>query len=140
MKKFELIEHTADIGLRVFGETAERLFVNAGVGLFSMLTDERLETQMTKMIRVEAQRFDELLVCWLNELIGLFYAGRFLPAELEVSIKSCKGVKSLRAVTGGGRFDPYRDKVKLEIKAATYHNLRFERHELGFYAEVIFDI
>ena len=39
MKRYELIDHTADVGLRAFGKTLPELFRNAAIGLFEMMTD-----------------------------------------------------------------------------------------------------
>ena len=39
MLRYELIDHTADIGMRVFGTTLAELFENAGVALFELIAD-----------------------------------------------------------------------------------------------------
>ncbi|MCK4436526.1 archease, partial [bacterium] len=37
MKKYETFDHTADLGIRVFGKTREELFANAGYAMFDIL-------------------------------------------------------------------------------------------------------
>ena len=37
MRTYTLIDHTADLGIRVFGKTLEELFINAGFALFDLL-------------------------------------------------------------------------------------------------------
>ena len=39
MKKFELIEHTADVGLVAYGKTLAEAFANAAYGLFSIIAE-----------------------------------------------------------------------------------------------------
>ena len=38
-KFFEIIAHTADIGLKVYGKSIEALFVNAAKGLFVLIVE-----------------------------------------------------------------------------------------------------
>ena len=40
-KRFDLIEHTADIGLTAYGQNLAEAFSNAAYGLFSIITDLR---------------------------------------------------------------------------------------------------
>jgi SHS2 domain-containing protein len=41
----------------------------------------------------------------------------------------------------GEEFNPYENKkINMEIKAATYHNLKIEKYNKGYKAEVIFDV
>ena len=44
MKRFQLIEHTADTGLIAYGHNLAEAFANAGYGLFSIIT-ELLQTR-----------------------------------------------------------------------------------------------
>ncbi len=37
-KDFELVEHTADIGLKVYGKSEKELFINAARGMFFLIT------------------------------------------------------------------------------------------------------
>jgi len=140
VEKFELIEHTADIGIRVAGKTYEELFTNAAIGLFSMLVMKSGSGRAAKTVKIKADTIEDLLVVWLNELIGLFYVDKFLPLTFKLSIHTAKDAKLLSASLFGRRFDPCQGKVNMEIKAATYHNVKFEKKESGFQAEVIFDI
>lgn len=140
MKDFEFIEHTADVGIRVFGKNREELFKSASRALFSLLIKYQPKNIKKKEINLEAQDLGELLVNWLNELISLFFAYKFLPGEYNIEIKEAEGRKILRAAIFGEDFDPYERKINREVKAATYHNLKLEETSKGWMAEVIFDI
>lgn len=140
MEKFEFIEHTADLGLRVYGTTLEDLFKNYATILFNLLTDHRPKNIITKKITLQAQTLTELLADWLNELLSLFFADKFLPQEYRLKITDDKGGKILQAEVLGEHLEWKVIKLKREIKAATYHNLKLEERNQGYLAEVVFDV
>ncbi|MCK9614967.1 MAG: archease [Candidatus Omnitrophica bacterium] len=141
MKKYEILEHTADIRARIFSKTQEDLFVNSAICLFELLTDKKLKADKIKSVELEASKLEDLLILWLNELISIFYADKFFPVEYKISIKEFSGTKKLFAEIKGQDFNPYDSKsIKSEIKAATYHNLKIEEDRNGFIAEIIFDV
>ena len=39
MRRFKLIEHTADMGLKAYGKTLAGAFANAAYGMFSIIAD-----------------------------------------------------------------------------------------------------
>ncbi|GAG16189.1 unnamed protein product, partial [marine sediment metagenome] len=39
MKRYEVIDHTADIGIKTYGKDLKELFVNAAYGMFDILAD-----------------------------------------------------------------------------------------------------
>jgi len=141
MKKYEILEHTADIRVKIFADNQEELFKNSAICLFELLTDTKIEAKKTKTIELSAPKLEDLLIFWLNELLSVFYSNKFLPGEYQVSIKEAAGKKTITAEIKGQDFNPYGDKgVKSEIKAATYHNLKINKDKNGFTAEVIFDV
>ena len=140
MEEFEFIEHTADLGLRVYGKTSEDLFKNYATTLFSILTDYQPQKTISKKITLQAQSLAELLVDWLNELLSVFSADGFLPKEYNLKISDDKGGKILQAEIKGEEFDFENNELKREIKAATYHDLKVEENDSGYVAEVIFDV
>jgi SHS2 domain-containing protein len=140
MKRFELIEHTADVGVRVYGKNLEELFINAALALFSLLIGNLKPGEKVKSISLEGQTLEDLVVGWLNELISLFFADKFLPFNFEVKIEAGNQPKKLEAKLVGIDFDPYSSKINMEIKAATYHNLKIEKNRKGYRVEIIFDV
>lgn len=140
MGSFELIEHTADIGIRVFGKNKKDLFKSAACALFSLLVDHQPQPKQKKTISLEADSLDELLVVWLNELIFLFATQNFVPATYLFRIISKKGVKKLTVQIKGRQINSFTNKIKMEIKAATYHNLKVYKNKNGYVGEVIFDL
>ncbi|MFC1935019.1 archease, partial [Chloroflexota bacterium] len=72
-KKFQFIEHTADIGLIANGSTLAEAFANAACGLFSIIAELNPvgETE-TRNLEISEENADALLFEWLNQLIYLF--------------------------------------------------------------------
>ncbi|MCX5900800.1 MAG: archease, partial [Proteobacteria bacterium] len=67
MKKYELFDHTADMGLRVYGPSLAGLFENAGFALFDVLTDTaRVKPRQTRRFELRRDNVEELLVEWLG--------------------------------------------------------------------------
>lgn len=141
MKNCKVLSHTADIRVSINAPTIEKLFTNASRCLFELLTDERAKPKIIRQVQLEAQTLEDLLVFWLNELISVFYSFKFLPLQYKVKIEDSGDIKVLTAEIKGVDFNPYNNKhMKLEIKAATYHDLKIEKDKKGFVAEVIFDV
>ena len=78
--KHEIMEHTADIGLRVFGEDLKELFANAADGLFDLIVGDlgTIRHERAIPLTVEAQDVEELFADWLRELLYLCNAERWL--------------------------------------------------------------
>ncbi len=140
MGDFEFIEHTADVGVRIYGKSLQSLFQNAASVLFRLMVDITPAAEIEKNIVLETENIQELLATWLNELLSLFFAYQFLPAGYAIEIEDTADRKVLKAKVKGGNFDPYANKLKMEIKAATYHELKVEKNDSGWVAEVIFDV
>jgi SHS2 domain-containing protein len=138
-KRFEFIEHTADVRVKVYGESVKEIFENAAVALFTLLTNHKSKGNEKKKIFLETQTMEDLLVNWLNELLSCFYTYNFLPAKYNIRIEDGKA-KVIRGVLEGEFFSPYTHKINMEVKAATYHNLKIEKNNRGFKAEIIFDV
>jgi len=138
MKRFELIEHTADIGVRVYAKDLKELFENSAQALIFLLVNEKKEGRKERTIKLEAESWEDLLVTWLNELISLFFAEKFLFCDSDLEIKENKSLKTLEAKIKGIDFDPYGNKINMEIKAATYHNLKIKKKADKLEVDIIF--
>ncbi len=137
-RKYELIDHPADLGLRAFGETREELFINAARALFDQIVDrEKVETPLCRSLTVEAPNEEELLVRFLSELLYLFAGEEFLPGKFKIKKMDDR---HLQADIGGEKFTPSHHQLKTEIKAVTYHNLKINHDKTGWKAEVLFDV
>ncbi|MHB9112478.1 MAG: archease [Thermoleophilia bacterium] len=135
---FEIMDHTADIGIRAFGSTEAEVFQNAATGMFSLIADlENVGETRDFTIEVEAEDRETLLVAWLNELLYLYDSNDMLLKRFELSEL---GDTSLKGRAFGEPMDAERHKLKADIKAATYHMLKLKEEPGGWQAEVIFDV
>ena len=70
---YEIINHTADLGIFVHGNDINNMFENAGFALFDvMLNAEKIEEKVEYNITIESNTIDDLMVNWLSELIYVF--------------------------------------------------------------------
>jgi SHS2 domain-containing protein len=137
-KTFEIIDHTADVGIIAYGADVEELFSNAALALFSLITEpERIEEKLHLDLEVNSEGRDSLLVEWLNELIYLFDVKHILFNRFEIESLTHN---DLNATCYGENFDPMRHKIKIGVKAATYHMLKLEKNGGGYKSQIIFDI
>jgi SHS2 domain-containing protein len=138
MQAFETFDHTADIGLIARGRTLEELFANAAAGLVDLTVDPAaLRDEIRTTVEVSAADRDGLLVAWLNELLYLLDAQRFLPRRVNIIGLSDT---TLRAELKGDTVDPDRHAVRRMVKAATYHGLSLTRTNGVWEARVILDL
>ena len=136
--RYEFIEHTADTGLRVYGETLPGLFLNAAEGLIEILLDaEEISVQKKVDIKVEGSTLEDLLVSWLGEVLYQVQVKRVIPGKIRILAFN---EKEIIARVEGEDYDPARHRLKTEIKAVTYHNLKVEKRDSIWQADVIFDI
>lgn len=137
-KLFQVIDHTADIGIIAYGVDIEQLFSNAAYALFSLIVEpESITERIHSYIRVAAENKENLLVAWLNELIYFFDTKHILFNRFE--IKNLNN-NQLTAICYGEAIDPLKHRLKRYVKAATYHMLEIESCASGYKAQVIFDI
>jgi SHS2 domain-containing protein len=136
-KAFEIIDHTADVGIIAYGADIKELFSNAALALFSLITEpESVEEKLHLDLEVSSEDRDSLLVEWLNELIYLFDVKHILFNRF--NIKSLTN-NALKATCYGENFDPMKHKIKMGVKAATYHMLKIDKSD-GCKAQIILDI
>jgi len=137
-QKYEYIEHTGDLGFKAYGTTREALFSHAAEAFFEALV--RLETVQEKeerLIEVEADALDDLMVGWLSELLFLFDTETLLLRRFEITHMKDR---SLKATVSGELTDPTRHEIKTGIKAVTYHRLYVKQRAGIWEAQVILDI
>ena len=70
MKRYEIIDHTADIGIKAYGKGLKDLFINAAWGMFTILADlKNVQARESLEIKLEAPNVEELFLSWLSELL-----------------------------------------------------------------------
>ena len=136
MKNFEVIEHTADIGIKAFGKTLSEGFENAAMGMFGILSDSEVEEIGEYKINLSTNNVEQLLVDFLSQLLYIHEVQNimFKRCIVKINENNC----SLVASVFGEKFDKKKHEIT-EIKAVTYHMLEFKKNDI-YTLTVIFDI
>jgi SHS2 domain-containing protein len=137
MKRYEVIEHTADAGIAAYGRDLGEAFANAARGMFSLIAEPaRGRADFCREVDLRSSDREALLVDWLNELIFIFEVEHVILSGFEITDI---GDNRLRARVRGHKIDPSCHHLKTGVKAATYHSLRIEEGD-GFSIRVILDM
>jgi len=136
-REFEIVDHTADVGIRAYGASINQAFANAAKALFSLITElDSVDEVLHRDIELVAPDQESLLVEWLNELIYLFDAENIIFKRFDITrLNSTR----LKARGYGEKVDSSKHKLKIGVKAATYHMLKVDKTN-GCQVQVLFDI
>jgi SHS2 domain-containing protein len=138
MKRYEFFEHTADIGIHVFGRRLPELFENAGFALFDIITDiETVREREKRSFELQRDSLDELLVEWLGKLLFINATELFLFRRFHVM--QIDGER-LQAEAWGEPLQEPVHTIKAEVKAVTYHSLKVYEDQGLWHATVVLDI
>src|SRR4030067_2788540 len=86
MKTFEVIDISCDVGLRAYGESLRDAFMNAAIGMYSLITDQdEIKEEKVIEVSVVSDWMEGLLVSWLNELIFHLDAYGFIGKRIVIS-------------------------------------------------------
>ena len=137
-KRFEIFDHTADIGVIVYGENLKALFENAGEAFFRLITDVRkVRYRVEKRIEIGGETLDRLMVDWLSELLYLHDVESLLFRGFKVE---SVGEGGLKAVVKGEPFQQGVHVIKTEVKAVTYHRMEVRQENGRWRVQIIFDL
>ena len=136
-KDFEILDHTADIGIIAYGTDLKQAFANAARALFSLITElDDVEEVLYRDIELDAGDEESLLVGWLNELVYRFDTEGVLFKRFDIIHL---GDNRLKARGYGEKVDSSRHSLKTGVKGATYHMLKVDKTD-GCRVQVLFDI
>jgi len=137
-KNYEVLDHTADIGLIVYGEDLKTLFENAGEAFFHLITDlKKVRRRIERRIHIERESLDRLMVDWLSELLYLHEIENLLFKGFKVE---SVGEEGLRAIVRGEPFQEGVHVIKTVVKAVTYHQIEVRQKNGRWRAQIIFDL
>ena len=136
MKRFELIEHTADLGLIAYGRNLAEAFANAAYGLFSIIAElKTVKETESRLVEISEDDPEALLFEWLNSLIYLFDVEMLLFKKFDIIDMD---EHQLKAICYGEKYTPSRHHLKTGVKSATYHMLKVDDEKNQ--VQVIFDV
>lgn len=138
-KRYEIIEHTADVGIRVYGETLPQLFRDAAIGMLSIIAElDSIDETVSVEVKVQSDTLEDLFVAWLSELIFQHEVQEVFWKRVEILQFD---ERKILAKAYGEEKNPQKHLVYTEIKNVTYHQLSVEQFTDGTWeAQVIFDI
>ncbi len=116
---FELIEHTADVGLRVWGEDLDELFAEAGLGLIAVMGETHGPADSIEHVHVTAPDLEALMVDWLSEVLYLFEVRGLVPVSVQTRVVPAWSLTADLQGTGPDAFRQHGPAVK----AVTYHGV-----------------
>ncbi len=138
MGYYKLIEHTADLGINVRGDSTDSLFINSASAMFDLIAGiEFIKPVKAVKVAADAKDIDELLKNWLSELLYFFNVKNTLFSGFEIEKLSDESIIS---IAKGENIDKNRHNLKREIKAVTFHNLGIRRQGDNFSTDIIFDV
>jgi len=139
-KSYRIIDHTADLGMEIFGEDTVTLFVNAGKALFETIVTPVVDggrTTHQHTIVLEGDDWADLMVNWLRELLYLWQDGQQIVQDFFVNSIS---EHRLLATVKSCDYSEQTHSIETEIKAVTYHQIEVAPYQDGLRARVIFDV
>jgi SHS2 domain-containing protein len=135
---YEILDHTADICVRVYGESFDDLLRNAARAMMDIITDrEKVNPSQEIKIKAQGETKEELLVHWLDEILFIHQVKKMVLRDFEVHLVS---ETEVRGKAFGESIDAERHEIGLDIKAITYHNLKIEPSDDRLKVDIVFDI
>ncbi len=135
---YRILEHPADLGIEAEGETLAEAFASAARGLMSVVVDpESVTVREERKVSVPGADPEQLLVRWLGEILFLYDGAGFVPAEFSVEQVGGGG---LEATVGGEPAGGAELRLKIDVKAVTYHDISVRETSRGWYVRVYLDV
>jgi tRNA nucleotidyltransferase (CCA-adding enzyme) len=135
---WEHFHHEADIGVRGIGATLEQAFEQAALAVTAVILDPVLVSD-GQSITLEAEGPDRelLLTAWINAVIYEMATRRMLFRRFEVQISD----QQLQATAWGEPIDVAKHRPAVEVKGATFTELRVEQSLEGHWsAQCVVDV
>jgi len=135
-KQYQILEHRADLKIRVFGKTKEEVFLNALFGMQDCLRPElkKPEEKTEREIKIKSPDLSVILVDFLSEILYLSQVNK----EIYNDVKFLKFLDTeIEAQLFGKKVERFGE----DIKAVTYHQLDVHQREDNIWeATILFDI
>lgn len=143
---WRITEHTADVGIEAEADSEAAALEDAAQALVAIITGQdelhRARPDEEVRFRIEAPDKPALLVAFLSEILWILESKGILwiGGGVEVGVQD-DGEHYAEGRGNGVRFDPAKHGHGVEVKAVTYHQLRFERDGQGLVrVRVLLDI
>jgi len=125
-KKFEYLDHTADVQLHGWGDTLEEAFEQTAMAMFNYMThiDDVLPVR-TVEVKAQGEHMESLLFNFLDEFLFLSSIDNFFMARQVKIVNFDREKMEITALGYGEDFDKSRHGGKgTEVKAITYSAMK----------------
>lgn len=141
-KRFEFLEHTADVYVAAYGVNLEEAFENAALATFETMTETAtVEPKIEDSIEAEGYDEQALLYNWLEALLIKFEMTENLYSRFKIfKIEETSNGFKLSAKIWGEPFNPEKHPQKVGIKAVTYHQMEILKKPKKVTVKFILDI
>lgn len=135
-KKYEFLEHTADIKFQAFGKSVEDVFKNSALAMFNSMYDGKVKDKKSFKINVKGKDYESLLYNFLEELLFLFDSENFFVSDIK-NIKITNDFKLSAEISGD---DAENYEIHIDIKAITYNEMFVKKEGNKFISQVVLDV
>ena len=135
-KIFEILEHPADLKIRVFGKDLKEIFENSMKAMEENLRPEidfSSKSEIEREIKIKSLNWETLLVDFLSEIL-------YLSLTYKETYQKIEFLKFKEFEIEAKIFGKKVKRFGLEIKAVTYHDLEIKKTENNWQATILFDI
>lgn len=130
-QSYRIEEHSGDLRIKAFGRDEMEALANASIALMSQIYDmDTINQQELRNIVIEDSDADSRCIAFLNELVYLVDAQKWLPAGIK-RLTTCgrSGCDRIEAVLAGAGFNPSEHLLQCSVKAVTYHGFSITRNK-----------
>ena len=135
---FEILDHTADVCVRVSAKSFQKLLENAAKAMMNLIANtDLIRPTKSISINVNGENQEELLVKWLQEILYRMEVKKMLFKDFKIT-------RFAENKVSGGAFGEKIDLKKHillhQIKGVTHHNLKIKKARDKLTADIVFDI
>lgn len=136
-RNWEHYSHTADMGIRGFGESMEEAFESAAMAMVAVNVNLEKINQKQKIKITCNEKDNELLfIAWLNNLLYEMATRKMFFSKFQVEINNGQ----LAGYAWGEKIDLKRHKPVVEIKGISYSDLKVIQEKGKWIVQCIVDI
>ena len=142
---YEILEHTADVGLKAYGQTLPELFANAARGMIALALEPPVVSEVEPQevrpsqscpLSARGEYLEELLVHFLSEVLYAVDAEGWYFSEFRIATLEPTTIEA----EGWGERSERSERRRVAVKAVTYHQVSVTQTAGGWEAVVYFDI
>ncbi len=138
--KFRMLDiATADMAFEAFGISLNELFENIGLACTEVMTDSKKISRLyERSFEVSGHDIEALIFDFISELLYIKDTEGIVFSQFAVAVVKNKGYR-LKCKAVGELLDRKKHKLRTEVKAATYNQMKIEEKGGRWKARVVLD-